>query len=297
MQILFFILILLTASIHALGQSKGKVFDLTSGNPVIGVVLINEEGEIATITDRGGLFVLPHAEGVFEVSALGYRDTSIIFRNVNKKKFREIGLTPKTYNLPEIYVTDNQLEPKIFELRKRRLKSFPVEKISVLANGYINWGTSFQNQHSGNITSVSIYFSEPGHIDDNQFIRLRILEMNSEGMPESDLLTKTVLLKPKEEGWHTVDLKEYNVPLNGNDFLVAAELIFRSYDERSLEENRDTSRSRNLPQIAYTRIRSREKSDYSVWYNTNQSPWRNLTERFNFFPHAPFFRIEALIDP
>lgn len=223
-----------------------------------------EESGIATITDREGLFVLSKGEGPFVLKALGYRDTSIIVSDAGKTEIWEIGLTPKTYDLPEIYVTDNQLESKTFELRKRRLRTFPMENLSISFNGYVKKGTAFQNQHSGNITSVSIYFSEPGHIDDYQFIRLRILEMNSIGMPGSDLLSKTVLLNPEEKGWYTVDLTEFNVPLNEKDFLVAAEFFFRSYDESSLEKNTGMTRLNNLPQIAYTRIRSRETSEYSV---------------------------------
>ena len=51
---IIFISLVLNAQI--LAQTTGKVYDLITGEPLIGVMISNNAGEIVSITDPEGLF-------------------------------------------------------------------------------------------------------------------------------------------------------------------------------------------------------------------------------------------------
>ncbi|TVR89293.1 MAG: hypothetical protein EA411_02860 [Saprospirales bacterium] len=287
MQILFTILLSLTVTFNAVSQISGKVFDQKTGNPLYGVVLTSEEGEIVSITDRDGLFALPENGGSFVLRALGYRDTTIGISNGDDTDFWGIGLIPKTYELPEVLISDKHPESKIFGLDKRRLRSFSIFSFGPRVGGSLTIGTMLRNQNSGVISSVSVYFTEVGIRTNYQLLRLRIFEINSEGEPGSDLLRSLVVLRPQETGWYDIDLNEFHVPLPGTDFLVAVEFIQRRYDESDIK----SERYGNAFDLGFTKVRRRERSEVGFWLKTNQGLWRNQS-----WPSVPLIRVEAIID-
>lgn len=288
MQLLFSTLLLLTVIFNAFGQISGKVFDQKTGNPLYGVVLSSDDGKIVYITDREGKFVLPENEGFFDLSALGYRDTTIKINNGNVNHFWEIGLIQKTYELPEVFISEKHPESVIFSLDKRRLRTFSFLGFSPTVSGSVKIGTMFRNQNSGVISTVSVYFTEVGLLTNYQLMRLRIFEINSEGKPGGDLLRSLVVLEPEETGWYDIDLNEFHVHLPGTDFLVAVEFIQRRYDE----SNTKSEIYANPFEVGFTRVRPRDRSKFSFGYKTNKSLLRNLS-----WPNVPLIRVEAIIDP
>jgi len=287
----FFLLVLVLFANTLPGQSKlihGKVFDQKTGNPLYGVVLSSDDGKIVSITDREGLFVLPENERLFAISALGYRDTTIKVKNGDGIDFWEIGLIPMTYELPEVFISEQHHESVIFSLDKRRLRTFSFLGFHPTVSGSVKIGTKFRNQNSGVISTVSVYFTEVGLLTNYQLMRLRIFEINSEGKPGADLLRSLVVLGPKETGWYDIDLNEFHVPLPGTDFLIAVEFIQRRYDQSNMK-------SEIYPNpfvVGFTRVRPRDRSKFSFWYKTNKSLLRNLS-----WPNVPLIRVEAIIDP
>ncbi|TVR85355.1 MAG: hypothetical protein EA411_13065 [Saprospirales bacterium] len=287
MQILLTILLSLTVTFNAIGQISGKVFDQKTGNPLYGVVLTSEESEIVSITDREGLFAIHENEGVFALSALGFRDTTISISKGDDTDFWEIGLIAKTYDLPEVLISDKHPESKIFGLDKRRLRSHSFFKLPPGVGGSVKVGTMFRNQNSGVISSVSVYFTEVGLLTNYQLLRLRIFDINSEGEPGSDLLRSLVVMSPKETGWNDIDLNGFHVPLPATDFLVAVEFIQRRYDESNMKSEIYA----NAFDLGMTRVRPRDWSEVGFWVKTDSSPWINQS-----WPSVPLIRVEAKID-
>ncbi len=235
MKLLFPILLLLTITFNAVGQVCGKVFDQKTGDPIYGVIVTNEEGEFVSFSDGEGMILISEIEGLFFLSALGYKDTTIQISNLNNADFWEVGLIPKAYVLPEIFITDQHGEAELFSYKKRRLRTFNFFSLGPTVSGTLKIGTRFENQSSGVISSVSVYFSEVGLLSDYQLLRLRIFELNHKGEPEEDLLRSLVVLSPKDVGWYDIDLNEFYIPLLGTDFLVAIEFIQRRYDKSEMK--------------------------------------------------------------
>lgn len=288
---IIFISLVLNAQI--LAQTTGKVYDLITGEPLIGVMISNNAGEIVSITDPEGLFIFSETEGVFKVSVMGYRDTSVVIERQGKQEWHRIGLSPQAYDLPEVRVIDHAWESRTFDIRERRLRPFALRYRPYKIYGNIKRGTSFRNSYHGKITSLSIYFSDAGNTDEFQFLRLRILEMNDEGKPGMDLLRETVLLEPEDKGWYTVDLKDFDIPLTGREFLVAVEFIFRKFSKEDMPEDIDEGRSKDLPLITLTRLPRSERAHYAHWAATNYSPWWKVDSNRDVL----LFRVEALVGP
>jgi len=287
MQFLILTLILLTVTFNAVGQISGKVLDKKTGNSIYGVIFTNEQGEIISLTDRKGAFLISEIEGLFTLSALGYQDTTIKISNADKADFWEIGLIPKTYDLPEVFITDKHRESELFNIEKRRIRTFNFFSLGSTVGGSTKIGTRFKNQSAGTLSSVSVYFSEVGSLTNYQLMRLRIFGINSEGEPEEDLLRSLVVLRPKEAGWYDIHLNEFNVPLLGTDFLIAIEFIQRRYDKSNLKSEINA----NPFAVGFTRLRPRDRSEPLFYTKTNKGQWRSLT-----WPSLPLIWAEAIID-
>lgn len=287
MQFFFPILLLLPLSFNAIGQVTGKVFDQKTGNPIYGVVVTNEEGEFVSFSDREGMFFISEIDGLFILSALGYKNTTIKLSNINDSRFLEIGLIPKAYVLPEIFITDQHGEAELFSYKKRRLRTFNFFSIGPTVSGSLKIGTRFYNQSSGVISSVSVYFTEVGLLTDYQLLRLRIFELNHKGEPEEDLLNSLVVLRPKNPGWYDIDLSKKSVPLLGTDFLVAIEFIQRRYDKSEMKYEIYS----NPFDLGFTRLRPRDRSEALFYYKTNKSEWLSFS-----WPSLPLIQVEAIFD-
>lgn len=287
MRILFIVLLFFLVTYHSYSQTSGKVYDLKTDKPLAGIVLMAEEGGVFAITDKEGLFVLPQSEGTFILQSLGYRDTSIIIGEGSDALFWEIGMTPKHYDLPEIHISESQLVSKTFAMNKRRLSTYPLYFLYKQNRSY-KMGTSFRNQESGIISSVAFYFSQVGSQTDYHHFRLRIVGINDKGEPDVDLLRETVMIEPREAGWYTLDLKEYDVPLPGTDFLVAIELITMSFDRNALEFENSYEEYR----LGMTRVRLWDRPKVSFWMYVKRLEWVDLSSRRG----VPLIRVEAHIE-
>ena len=103
---IFILSIVLLFSIKSMAQIKGKVFDATSKEAVIGATVKNPNGTEGTITDQNGKFELKASNlSKIVIQSIGFASQEV---TVSNGKELIISLEPSLENLQQIVVTGNR---------------------------------------------------------------------------------------------------------------------------------------------------------------------------------------------
>lgn len=285
----YIFLILLPVSLF--GQFKMQLLDQNTGEPIpYATLLWSADYSQGTSSDINGRFSIPIKIDSIKVQALGYKDT-IIIRSENWGEGHSIKLKPVSYSLPEISVKPGSLLRVRYEM-DRNIKGRIGGSSRSREISYI-LGTQFKNTESGYINSVSIFFSSICKNCTDITLRLRVIEFDEFGLPGMDILNESIVVTPKRKRWHTIYLEDYNVRLNGSDFLVGIEWV--STGEKQLRDKSISGEDdirmppKNEYTLALTGLES-EQGNYLGWQKGSNENWNTL-DRILLKNFVPLIRV------
>lgn len=221
MKLNILIVVLFLKTISSFAQTKGIVVD--ENNLPIPYVSIWVEGEnIGTTSEEDGSFLLEiNSEKNIVFSALGYQ-TKI----VSSKEISKVILTSKVIELNEVFV----------EKRKGKNEVF----IGDFSGIKLNSGVTNVGQENVHIWSKFIRFNEK--IKEHPFIksiefvthsqlknallRIRIFNIDSQGIPTGDEVEDDILIKIKKGTKNNIlDLSKYNIKIQKEGILIGFEYL------------------------------------------------------------------------
>jgi hypothetical protein len=222
-QRLLFLLLLTTFSLSA--QVKGVVLDSISGKPVAYAAVIYENSRICVNTDENGNFVLPKNDSLnfIRVLNLGYFD-----RKTLKKPNLIVKLSPKTYELNDVIVTD-----------KRYNEELIIGEINKIKTGYGNGGTShmwaklfkFEDSYYEYKHLKEIKFITKSRVK-NSKLKLRLFTIDSLNEIKNDLIKEDIIITCKKgKQLQTIDISKFNV-------LFPEEGLMVGFENLVIEENK-----------------------------------------------------------
>jgi hypothetical protein len=207
----------------------GKIIDESTGDGI----------PFATIEIMGkGIGTAANTEGKFDfetskinindtltISSLGYKQKTLTLNELLSYKDVQINLLKKVYFLPEVTISNSYTETLQLGNYKKSTKSgyrmSVGHQIAVFMENTEN--------HQGIIKSVNFYIVNKSRFSINKPktpFRVRIYKVDTlTNNPGEDLLTESIIVKPKRSGWFTVDLSEYDLPVSIEGFFVAMEWI------------------------------------------------------------------------
>lgn len=92
-------LVLVGTNLLAQETIKGKVFDLNTGEPIVGASVMNLSTKAGVSTDANGAFQL-ESVSKFQVSAIGYQTKTVAV--VESNSYFSIGLKIAYFNLADV---------------------------------------------------------------------------------------------------------------------------------------------------------------------------------------------------
>lgn len=221
MKLNILIVVLFLKTISSFAQTKGIVVD--ENNLPIPYVSVWVEGEnIGTTSEEDGSFLLEiNSEKNIVFSALGYQ-TKI----VSSKEISKVILTSKVIELNEVFV----------EKRKGKNEVF----IGDFSGIKLNSGVTNVGQENVHIWSKFIRFNEK--IKEHPFIksiefvthsqlknallRIRIFNIDSQGIPTGDEVEDDILIKIKKGTKNNIlDLSKYNIKIQKEGILIGFEYL------------------------------------------------------------------------
>ena len=211
----FLVLFFISFSLSA--QIKGVVKDSLSGEPIPYVNIWVENETVGTTSEIDGTFSLAvKEEKVLVFSALGYESKKGASTN------EVIFLKPIAYELNEVVVEQPRFkeEIEIGDVNKPNYLPEPQTTPWIHARKF-----EF-NQIRGNSKFIkSLKFFTNSEVDNGVF-RVRIFEVNTEGMPGKDLVDEDILVTVKKGKKKTiVDVSKFTIQIPENGIIVGFESL------------------------------------------------------------------------
>lgn len=221
MKLNILIVVLFLKTISSFAQTKGIVVD-ENNLPIPYVSIWVESENIGTTSEEDGSFLLEiNSEKNIVFSALGYQ-TKI----VSSKEISKVILTLKVIELNEVFV----------EKRKGKNEVF----IGDFSGIKLNSGVTNVGQENVHIWSKFIRFNEK--IKEHPFIksiefvthsqlknallRIRIFNIDSQGIPTGDEVEDDILIKIKKGTKNNIlDLSKYNIKIQKEGILIGFEYL------------------------------------------------------------------------
>ncbi|WP_264548582.1 carboxypeptidase-like regulatory domain-containing protein [Flavobacterium sp. N2820] len=211
----FLVLFFISFSLSA--QIKGVVKDSLSSEPIPYVNIWVENETVGTTSEIDGTFSLAiKEEKVLVFSALGYESKKGASTN------EVIFLKPIAYELNEVVVEQPRFkeEIEIGDVNKPNYLPEPQTTPWIHARKF-----EF-NQIRGNSKFIkSLKFFTNSEVDNGVF-RVRIFEVNTEGMPGKDLVDEDILVTVKKGKKKTiVDVSKFTIQIPENGIIVGFESL------------------------------------------------------------------------
>jgi len=204
---------------HSQQTVKFFVFDSTTQSPIPYVRIFNISKSIGTISDEHGQVILDKTDmsDSISISTIGYHDKFIIC----SRAVENIALNPKMYILKEVVVS-------ALPLAKRKKKPRKIKASAGLCNFY---DKGFQivtfvgaESSKDNIEDISIFIKKK--INSSGNIRLRLYDVDSNGMPEENLLPKSIIINGQgAHGWIKFNLKDLNIRIPDGGAFAGIEFL------------------------------------------------------------------------
>lgn len=222
------ILTLVLAASQAFSQSvkiSGKIVDATTQSPIpyasIGVL----GKSIGTVANSSGEFVLPvkqdqlTANDKLAFSCVGYESAELQIGDVKKGNLL-IKLKPQVVEIEEVKVLANKLKKKVLGKNDREYFThynfYSMQDTAAHDRLGREVGNIIKLNHTCFLNDFNVYM---GWSDFTSVkFRVNVYEVVN-GLPGKSLLQENIIfeVKGKNPGWVKVDLKEYNIRLEGHD--------------------------------------------------------------------------------
>jgi hypothetical protein len=209
--------IFLIVTQFAFSQIRGVVKDSISGEPIPYVNIWVENETIGTTSETNGNFSLDiKEEKVLVFSALGYESKKLSSKN------EIILLKPKVFELNEVVIEQPRFKEKIEigDVNNPNYLPEPQTTPWILARKF-----EFNQIKDNSKFIKSLKFFTNSEVDNGVF-RVRIFEVNAEGMPGMDLIDEDILVTVKKGKKKTiVDVSRFTIQIPENGIIVGFESL------------------------------------------------------------------------
>lgn len=249
--------------------------------PYISVSLAGKP--VGVIADQEGYFELDIPLGgqktdTLIFSSLGYfRDTIILAAGIDHQHTQV--MRTKTYKVPEVLV-----RPRIYsEQRLGNTKDRPLGSLYLDTHGQQTALRIYSTESdTGIVESVEYYLSKKGNTDAP--FRVRIYEVDSNGMPGNDLVEDAVVVKPTiEGGWYSIDISMLEIMMPPEGLFFSMQGVFPDEHENYYAgsdfidlSNPNDEKTNNRSLIYGQRLGYNKKGKKDTWHYSMNKVWFQL---------------------
>ncbi|MHA7842882.1 MAG: carboxypeptidase-like regulatory domain-containing protein [Winogradskyella sp.] len=264
--------------------ANGVVLDKVTNEPIPYVNISLLESTVGTSSDDDGSYTLKIKEEDLDknihLSSLGYKDTTLTVTSFTKSK--TIFLQPLVEELDEVVISEKFEEDflEINKIKKNKLRGGYAagSKPWILAL-YFPYDDKYSKTEY--LNSLKVYINRSSLIKRYKSkFRIRIYEIDDEGMPGDDLLMDDLIvettMKQKEA---IIDLSEFNIVFPKDGLFIALEglaIPYNAFEDVSTYVNKEGEKVtrqivRYSPSFSATIEKKGEKKvvkfDNNTWYN------------------------------
>lgn len=265
-----FLGLVLLMSVNLIAQTKGVVKDSLSGNPISYVSIWVENENIGTTSEENGEFSInvndKNKNLIF--SALGFKKKTVKAGEANV-----VNLAPMALDLPEVMIS-NRKDKKQVEIGRRRGVAEAFDNGPRMDAKFFPFLTDYKKTRW--IKSAAIFTDS--RIDEAT-IKLHLYEIDENGFPGEEMLTKDLIVPIKRGISKTeVDLTDFNfeMPKNGIFVVVEKLLIEKNKLKKTIkDQNTNTTKI----QVTYSPLVLYNSVEKEFLFSFSGGKWHKLTPK------------------
>ena len=251
-------------------QTKGVVKDSLTSNPISYVSIWVENENIGTTSEENGEFSInvndKNKNLIF--SALGFKKKTVKVGEVNV-----VNLAPMALDLPEVMIS-NRKDKKQVEIGRRRGVAEAFDNGPRMDAKFFPFLPDYKKTRW--IKSAAIFTDS--RIDEAT-IKLHLYELDENGFPGEEMLTKDLIVPIKRGISKTqVDLTDFNLEMPKNGIFVVVEKLL--IEKNKLKKNiKDQNTNTTRVQITYSPLVLYNSVEKEFLFSFSGGKWHKLTPK------------------
>ena len=265
-----FLGLVLLMSVNLIAQTKGVVKDSLSGNPISYVSIWVENENIGTTSEENGEFSInvndKNKNLIF--SALGFKKKTVKAGEVNV-----VNLAPMALDLPEVMIS-NRKDKKQVEIGRRRGVAEAFDNGPRMDAKFFPFLPDYKKTRW--IKSAAIFTDS--RIDEAT-IKLHLYEVDENGFPGEEMLTKDLIVPIKRGISKTeVDLTDFNLEMPKNGIFVVVEKLL--IEKNKLKKTiKDQNTNTTKIQVTYSPLVLYNSVEKEFLFSFSGGKWHKLTPK------------------
>ena len=209
----------------------GRIIDAETGKPVSYATAEIKSKRLGAAANAEGIINVSVSDSLinetFTFSALAYTSRQIPVKQLLQDQPFVVQLTKKVFTLPEFTMRETNLDKvQLGNYINNQFVSSSGSKTGMIVAVYMD----NKNGCNGIISSVSYLIIKRDRFTRTHPktpFRIRIFAVDTmTGEPGVDLLAENLIVKPKGDGWFTVDVSKYNIEAPEEGYFAAMEWVF-----------------------------------------------------------------------
>lgn len=265
-----FLGLVLLMSVNLIAQTKGVVKDSLSGNPISYVSIWVENENIGTTSEENGEFSInvndKNKNLIF--SALGFKK-----KTVKAGQSNVVSLVPTALDLPEVMIS-NRKDKKQVEIGRRRGVAEAFDNGPRMDAKFFPFLADYKKTRW--IKSAAIFTDS--RIDEAT-IKLHLYEIDENGFPGEEMLTKDLIVPIKRGISKTeVDLTDFNLEMPKNGIFVVVEKLL--IEKNKLKKTiKDQNTNTTKIQVTYSPLVLYNSVEKEFLFSFSGGKWHKLTPK------------------
>lgn len=265
-----FLGLVLLMSVNLIAQTKGVVKDSLSGNPISYVSIWVENENIGTTSEENGEFSInvndKNKNLIF--SALGFKK-----KTVKAGQSNVVSLVPTALDLPEVMIS-NRKDKKQVEIGRRRGVAEAFDNGPRMDAKFFPFLPDYKKTRW--IKSAAIFTDS--RIDEAT-IKLHLYEIDENGFPGEEMLTKDLIVPIKRGISKTeVDLTDFNLEMPKNGIFVVVEKLL--IEKNKLKKTiKDQNTNTTKIQVTYSPLVLYNSVEKEFLFSFSGGKWHKLTPK------------------
>lgn len=265
-----FLGLVLLMSVNLIAQTKGVVKDSLSGNPISYVSIWVENENIGTTSEENGEFSInvndKNKNLIF--SALGFKKKTVKAGEANV-----VNLAPMALDLPEVMIS-NRKDKKQVEIGRRRGVAEAFDNGPRMDAKFFPFLAEYKKTRW--IKSAAIFTDS--RIDEAT-IKLHLYEIDENGFPGEEMLTKDLIVPIKRGISKTeVDLTDFNLEMPKNGIFVVVEKLL--IEKNKLKKTiKDQNTNTTKIQVTYSPLVLYNSVEKEFLFSFSGGKWHKLTPK------------------
>lgn len=260
----------LLISVNLIAQTKGVVKDSLTGNPISYVSIWVENENIGTTSEENGEFAITISDKNKNLifSALGFKKKTMKASEAN-----EVSLVPTALDLPEVMIS-NRKDKKQMEIGRRRGVAEAFDNGPRMDAKFFPFLPEYKKTRW--IKSAAVFTDS--RIDEAT-IKLHLYEIDQNGFPGEEMLTKDLIVPIKRGISKTeVDLTDFNLEMPKNGIFVVVEKLL--IEKNKLKKTiKDQNTNTTKIQVTYSPLVLYNSVEKEFLFSFSGGKWHKLTPK------------------